>query len=85
MSCWVERLCVKRFWLLPSALTQYGASVSLSILFRSIQDLNSVERKEGDVMALLSMFGEYLHLLYAQFKLKGQNILVQLSLQVSLA
>ncbi len=66
MACWVERLCVKRFWLLPSTLTQYGASVSLSILFRSIQDLNSVERKEGDVMALLSMFGESLHLCTVQ-------------------
>jgi len=62
MLCWVEGLCMKCFWLLPSPLTQYGASVSLSILFRSIQDLNSVERKEGDVMALLSMFGESLHL-----------------------
>ncbi len=57
---------MKRFWLLPSALTQCGASVSLSILFRSIQDLNSVERKEGDVMALLSMFGESLHLCTVQ-------------------
>ncbi len=54
------------FGYFPPPLTQYGASVSLSILFRSIQDLNSVERKERDVMALLSMFGESLHLCTVQ-------------------